>query len=82
MSFPTRQRLAYAAQTPRVQLTLPTLYALVTCLCNAVAFVMALAYPINHARYRAIRAGVCARREGCPVFDPLKPAALHPGAST
>jgi len=69
-------------QTPRVQLTLRTLYALVPCLCNAVAFVVALAYPIDESRYQAIRAGVIARRKGYAVVDPLNPAILLPGAST
>jgi GPH family glycoside/pentoside/hexuronide:cation symporter len=62
-----------AEQSADVQLTLRALYCLVPCLCNAVAFAIALAYPIDRESHRAIREAVLARRRGLPVPDPLRP---------
>lgn len=63
-----------AVQPPEVVWTLRLLYALVPCLCNAAAFVIALAYPIDARRHAAIRDGIAARRQGRPAADPLRPA--------
>jgi GPH family glycoside/pentoside/hexuronide:cation symporter len=63
-------------QTPDVRLTLRVLYCLVPCACNAIAFAVALAYPIDQARHRAIRRGVEARQQGRPVADPLRPGVV------
>jgi GPH family glycoside/pentoside/hexuronide:cation symporter len=62
-------------QTPQVQLTLRVLYALVPCVCNLVAIVIALAYPIDRRRHGEILAAVEARREGRAVTDPLRSSA-------
>jgi GPH family glycoside/pentoside/hexuronide:cation symporter len=67
-------------QTSDVRLTLRVLYCLVPCACNAIAFAVALAYPIDQARHRAIREGVAARREGRATVDPLKPGAVLEGS--
>jgi GPH family glycoside/pentoside/hexuronide:cation symporter len=60
-------------QTPQVQLTLRVLYALVPSACNGIAILLALAYPIDRARHRAILTAVEARRTGQTVHDPLRP---------
>ncbi len=52
-------------------LTLRILYALVPCLCNLLAFAVALAYPISRDKHRAIRDAVEKRRNGEEAADPL-----------
>ena len=39
-------------QTEQVRFTLRILYALIPCICNILAFVIALAYPINRMRHK------------------------------
>jgi GPH family glycoside/pentoside/hexuronide:cation symporter len=58
-------------QSDQVVLTLRIMYALVPCLCNAAAFVIALAYPIGAREHGRILEAVEARRQGLPVADPL-----------
>jgi GPH family glycoside/pentoside/hexuronide:cation symporter len=60
-------------QTEQVQFTLRVLYALVPCICNLVAIVVALAYPIDRKRHGHILGAVEARRAGRVVVDPLRP---------
>lgn len=60
-------------QPEQVVTTLRILYALVPCLCNIVALAVALAYPLDAAAHRAIRAGVARRQQGETVSDPLQP---------
>jgi GPH family glycoside/pentoside/hexuronide:cation symporter len=68
------------AQSEKVQFTLRVLYALVPSLCNIVAFVIALAYPISRKVHKDILAAIDQRRAGQPVADPLNPErTLGPG---
>jgi len=52
------------AQTPAVLLTLRLLYVVVPCACNALAFVVLLAYPIDRAAHVAITEALAERRSG------------------
>ena len=61
------------AQTEQVQLTLRTMYALVPSVCNIIAFIVVLAYPISSRVHQQIREAIAERKEGHPVVDPLKP---------
>lgn len=58
-------------QTEGVVFTLRVLYALVPCLCNAAAFIIALAYPIDRDTHVAIRQAVEDRKQGKAFRDPL-----------
>jgi len=58
-------------QSEQVQFTLRVLYALVPSLCNIVAFVIALTYPISRRVHKEILAAIDQRRAGQPVADPL-----------
>ncbi len=58
-------------QSESVVLSLRILYALVPCLCNAVAIVIALAYPISGSVHREIRSAIYRRSAGEPFYDPL-----------
>jgi GPH family glycoside/pentoside/hexuronide:cation symporter len=61
------------AQSEQVQLTLRTLYALVPSVCNILAFIIVLAYPISSRAHAQIRAAIAERRDGRTVADPLRP---------
>jgi GPH family glycoside/pentoside/hexuronide:cation symporter len=61
-------------QSEQVQFTLRALYALVPSICNIVAFVIALAYPIDSQIHKKIRAAIADRQDGKPVLNPLNPA--------
>ena len=61
------------AQSAKVVMTLRILYAIVPCLCNIVALLVALAYPLDANAHRAIRDGVARRHRGQTVKDPLRP---------
>ena len=61
------------AQTEQVQLTLRTLYALVPSVCNIVAIIIILAYPISSRVHAQIRTAIAERAAGRPVADPLQP---------
>jgi len=63
-------------QSASVVFTLRVLYALVPCLCNAVAFVIALYYPISGDLQRAIRDAIARQAQGERVDDPLAPGHL------
>jgi GPH family glycoside/pentoside/hexuronide:cation symporter len=60
-------------QTEKVKWILRTLYALVPSVCNLLAFVVALAYPITRTAHRNIRFAIEQRKEGKVVSDPLNP---------
>ncbi len=60
-------------QPESVVFTLRILYALIPCLCNAMAIVIAFAYPISGTVHREIRDAVLRRNAGEPVSDPLEP---------
>jgi GPH family glycoside/pentoside/hexuronide:cation symporter len=62
------------AQTPQVLLVLRILYVAVPCACNAVAFAILMAYPIDRAAHEAITAALVKRRAGEEVADPLAAA--------
>jgi GPH family glycoside/pentoside/hexuronide:cation symporter len=64
------------AQSEQVQLTLRTLYALVPSICNVIAFIIVLAYPISSEVHRKIRDAIAERKAGRPAADPLKPDRL------
>jgi len=61
-------------QPPAVQMTLRVLYALVPSICNLVAIVIALAYPISGQVHADIRTAIARRKEGLPTTNPLNPA--------
>jgi glycoside/pentoside/hexuronide:cation symporter, GPH family len=61
-------------QSEQVRLTLRILYALVPSVCNIIAFLIALAYPISSSIHEDIRKAIARRREGHPVTNPLEPA--------
>ena len=61
-------------QSPQVQWTLRTLYALVPSICNVIAFLIALAYPISGSIHRDIRTAIARRQRGLPAVNPLDPA--------
>jgi Na+/melibiose symporter-like transporter len=51
-----------AAQSPRVLLALRVLYVVVPCACNALAFLVLLAYPLDRAAHQAITEALAQRR--------------------
>jgi GPH family glycoside/pentoside/hexuronide:cation symporter len=61
-------------QSEQVQFTLRMLYALVPSVCNMIAFLIALAYPITGSMHREIRMAIGQKKEGRAVTNPLKPA--------
>lgn len=58
-------------QSDSVILTLRVLYAMVPCLCNAIAIVIALYYPISGDIHLRIRQAIEERAAGRAVADPL-----------
>ncbi len=58
-------------QPPEVIQTLKVLYALVPSLCNALAFAIALAFPISKQAHEKILAGIVRAKKGERVPDPL-----------
>ena len=66
-----------AVQPERVVFTLRLLYALVPCLCNAVAILIALAYPITGEKHVMIREAIAVRKKGGEAEDPLVPGRLY-----
>jgi glycoside/pentoside/hexuronide:cation symporter, GPH family len=62
-----------ASQSPQVLLALRTMYALVPCICNIVAFFIAWKYPINSEVHKRILRAINEKREGGTVYDPLHP---------
>ncbi len=62
---------ANTIQTEEVQLVLRSLYALVPSVCNLMALLIALAYPISESVHREIRSAIALRRSGGTATDPL-----------
>lgn len=58
-------------QPENVVLTLRVLYALVPCLCNAAAILIALSYPISKDKHTEIRDAIKKKAEGLKVKDPF-----------
>jgi GPH family glycoside/pentoside/hexuronide:cation symporter len=61
------------AQAPGVVFALRVLYALVPCICNAIAFFVLLRYPISKGLHEEIRTAIDRRKQGESVVDPLCP---------
>ena len=59
-------------QSPEVIQALKVLYALVPSVCNAVAFAIALAFPISQSVHQRILEGIALIKQGHQVPDPLK----------
>lgn len=59
-------------QTPEVKLTLRILYALVPSICNLLAILAAIAYPIDESIHEKIKQAILKKRAGEMVEDPLK----------
>lgn len=60
-----------AEQPPEVIHALKSLYALVPSLCNAAAFVIALAFPISQEKHARILEGIVRQKQGERIADPL-----------
>ena len=65
-----------AEQPEQVKTTLRVLYALVPSICNAVAIIVAFAYPISSRVHADIRTAIQKRQSGQQVMDPLNPAQI------
>ena len=63
-------------QPQKVVLTLKVLYALVPSLCNIVAILIALAYPIDQETHEKIKQAIVIRTAGNSVEDPLRPGQM------
>jgi GPH family glycoside/pentoside/hexuronide:cation symporter len=64
-------------QSDGVVFTLRVLYSLVPSLCNAVAILIALAYPITGEMHARKREAISAREGGNEVDDPLSPGKTY-----
>jgi GPH family glycoside/pentoside/hexuronide:cation symporter len=60
-------------QPPEVIQSLKVLYALVPSFCNAVAFAIALTFPISQTVHRRILEGIALIKQGREAADPLRP---------
>jgi GPH family glycoside/pentoside/hexuronide:cation symporter len=58
-------------QSPQVIDTLKVLYVVVPVACNALAFAIALRYPIDRSVHSAIQAAMVNKSRGLPFVDPL-----------
>jgi GPH family glycoside/pentoside/hexuronide:cation symporter len=65
-------------QSEQVKLVLRTLYALVPCICNLIAILIALIYPISSKVHQNIRNAIDDRKKGIFVIDPMKPVSSTP----
>jgi GPH family glycoside/pentoside/hexuronide:cation symporter len=63
-----------AEQSESVVLALRVLYALVPSICNLIAILIALAYPISGNLHQEIRQAIVQRQSGRPVVNPLEPS--------
>ena len=66
-------------QSDAVVLALKLLYGLVPCLCNIIAFMVALLYPISQEKHREIRKLIKERGPESQEKDPLKNRILRKG---
>lgn len=67
-----------AEQSGQVQFTLRVLYALVPSLCNIIALLIALAYPITGPVHNKIRQAIQNRQQGLEAVNPLMPERAVP----
>jgi GPH family glycoside/pentoside/hexuronide:cation symporter len=61
-------------QPESVLFALRTLYALVPSICNIIAFIIALSYPVSGSMHKDIRRAIKLRQAGQPVTNPLQPS--------
>jgi len=66
-------------QSEQVKLVLRTLYALVPSVCNLIAILIALAYPITSKFHKNIREAIDDRNKDNFVINPLKPMSSTAG---
>jgi GPH family glycoside/pentoside/hexuronide:cation symporter len=66
-------------QSGAVVFSLKLLYGLVPCLCNIIAFMVVLLYPISQEKHNEIRKLIEERGPESPVKDPLKDRILKRG---
>lgn len=62
-------------QSEQVKFILRTLYALVPSVCNLIAVLIALAYPINSKIHQNIREAIDGRKSGILTINPMEPMA-------
>lgn len=67
-------------QSETVQLAIRSIFALLPAATSIVAFVIALYFPIDERKHRAIRDGIDAHRRGEPAEDPLTGRIVAPPA--
>lgn len=60
-------------QTEQVQVSLRVLYALVPSLCNFIALLIAMTYPISEEVHNDIKVAIAQRKAGQTTRDPLNP---------
>jgi GPH family glycoside/pentoside/hexuronide:cation symporter len=60
-------------QSEQVKLVLRTLYALVPSVCNLIAILIALAYPISRKVHENIRKAIDDRNKDIFTINPMKP---------
>ncbi|MGD9040544.1 MAG: MFS transporter [Desulfobacteraceae bacterium] len=75
IALPVLGRVGYTPnveQSEAVLLALRLLYALVPSVCNIVALIIALAYPISRQRHEEIRLAIAERKMGRTVTDPIR----------
>ena len=60
------------AQSEQVRFTLRILYALIPSICNVLALVLALFYPINRTAHEKILKAIEDRKNGVQILDPLR----------
>lgn len=60
------------SQSPEVIQTLKVLYAIVPSVCNAIAFAIALAFPISRQAHERILESIAMLKQGQPAVDPLR----------
>ena len=60
-------------QSEQVKFALRTLYALVPSVCNLIAILIALAYPISRKVHENIRKAIDDRNKGIFAINPMKP---------
>jgi GPH family glycoside/pentoside/hexuronide:cation symporter len=68
-------------QKPEVVLAIKTIFALTPALFSALAFVVALRFPIDEAVHMRIRQGIEAHARGESALDPLTGETIHPPAA-
>lgn len=68
-------------QTPEVVLAIKAIFALTPALFSALAFIVALRFPIDESVHAKIRIGIDAHARGEAAIDPLTGESVHPPRS-